>query len=737
MDNNFERRLGLFSVITISLSSMVGGGIFILPGVAFEVTGPSLYIAFLLAAASILPAAMSKAELATAMPTSGGTYVYIDRTFGPLAGTVSGLGLFLSILLKAAFSLIGIGAYFSTLTAAPLQPTVLTFLVIIVILNLLGVGKVSSLLTTILFISLFALASLGLTSINQFDPANLEPLFTNGKEGLFAATALVFVSFAGVTKVAAIAEEVIEPESNLPKGILASLLIVTFIYCSISLILAGTFPADVIAGDLKPIFTLASKVGGPTVGTIFSVIAIFCMVNVSNAGILAGSRFPFAMARDSLLPGIFGKLQKNLLTPVNSIILSGVIIAAVLLFLDVTKIAKLASAFMIIIYVLENVAVIVLRETRTQWYKPAYRSPFYPFLQSFGIISGIALLFAMGQIVLLAVTAISIPGILLFLFYGAKRTKRKGVIGIRGKRTDLLVAEDDQFRKFRSITLNQDAQIVVGLFGKERSPEVLVEMGVAMAHHSQAEVVNIIEIPEQTDLFDFIEEPPEIRSLRRRIRAMADDKNEPISFDTLVSHDISKTIFEISHRLHCDWLLIEWRGKTRGTITFDNRIGWLKSHLRCHLAIFRDTGVRYFRKIMVLINADKNDKLVLETADHLAEVYGADITLVKFSHANVSQQKRDYELSFLQEVAASIQARTHCKVLSGTDEIQAILAQTVDFDLFILGSTDHTLSRSVFGAYDDKLMQKASCSVLSVHASSVPSSNNETESSNDSNSGTE
>lgn len=718
MDTSFERRLGLFSVITISLSSMVGGGIFILPGLGFEITGASLYLAFLLAAFCILPAAMSKAELATAMPTSGGTYVYIDRTFGPLAGTVSGLGLFLSILLKAAFSLIGIGAYFSTLTDVALLPTVMTFLVIIVFLNLLGVGKVSSFLTTILFISLFALASLTLAAIPEFNIQNFEPLFPRGKEGLFTATALVFVSFAGVTKIAAIAEEVIEPERNLPRGILASLMIVTFIYCSISLILSGHFTMETLGGDLKPIYTLALKVGGPTAASVFSVIAIFCMVNVSNAGILAGSRFPFAMARDNLLPGIFGKLQKRLLTPVNSIILSGAIVASVLLFLDVTKIAKLASVFMIIIYMLENVAVVVLRETRTQWYKPAYRSPFYPYLHAFGIISGFALLFAMGQIVLVGIIAISIPGLLLFLFYGAKRTTRKGVIGIRGKRTDLITAEEDQFQKFRSITLNQDAQIVVGLFGKERSPEVLVEMGVAMAHHTQAEVVNIIEIPEQTNLFDFIEEPAEIRSLRRRIRAMADEKDEPISFDTLVSHDISKTIFEISHRLHCHWLLIEWRGKARGKITFDNPVGWLKSHLRCHLAIFRDTGVRYFRKIMALINADKNDKLVLETADHLAQVYGADITLMRFSHEAVSPEKKRYELNFLQEVASSVEARTHCKILSGTDEIKEILAQTVEYDLFILGSTDHSLSRSVFGAYDDKLMQKASCSVLSVHASS-------------------
>ena len=142
-----ERRLGLFSVITISMSSMVGSGIFVLPGIAFASTGPSVYLAFLLSAICILPAALSKAELATAMPTSGGTYVYLERTFGPLAGTVTGLGLFLSILLKASFALVGFKAYLSVLTTFDAQILSLVFLVGIILLNIFGVGKVSKILT--------------------------------------------------------------------------------------------------------------------------------------------------------------------------------------------------------------------------------------------------------------------------------------------------------------------------------------------------------------------------------------------------------------------------------------------------------------------------------------------------------------------------------------------------------------------------------------------------------------
>ena len=87
-----ERRLNLWAVVAISISSMIGSGIFVLPGIAVSVTGPSAWLAYLLASLAVLPAALSKSELATAMPTSGGTYVYLERSFGPLVGTVADWG---------------------------------------------------------------------------------------------------------------------------------------------------------------------------------------------------------------------------------------------------------------------------------------------------------------------------------------------------------------------------------------------------------------------------------------------------------------------------------------------------------------------------------------------------------------------------------------------------------------------------------------------------------------------
>ncbi|MAZ49546.1 MAG: hypothetical protein CME65_13380 [Halobacteriovoraceae bacterium] len=714
---SLERRLGLFSVITISISSMIGSGIFVLPGLGFATTGPSLYLAFLLSAICVLPAALSKAELATAMPTSGGTYVYIDRTFGPLAGTVSGLGLFLSILFKAAFSLIGIAAYLTVVSSFPEDLTFLTFLFVIVLLNILGVGKVSSFVTAILFISLVSLTILSLFSFPLWDLNNMQPLMPKGSSGLFSAAALVFVSFAGVTKIAAIAEEVKEPEKNLPRGILISLLLVTIIYCAISFVLGSVYSISEISGEMKPIYRLAVDVGNPSLGIIFAIVAALTMINTSNAGILAGSRFPFAMSRDNLLPGFLGKLHRTFLTPILSILLSGSIVAIVLLFFNVEKIAKFASAFMILGYIAENFCVIVLREARVQWYKPQYKSPLYPFMQSFGILSGVALLFAMGKIAIFAIGAIAVPGVLIYFMYGFKRTHRKGVIGIRGKRTDLIEKYPYDVGGFCSFEVQGEADVVVSLFGRERSPEMLIEMGIALGHHKAIEVTRLLEIPEQTDLHDMMDEPPELRSLRRRIIAMANEKNESITFDPVLSHDVSRTVFEISQRTHCRWLLIEWGGRRSGGITFHNPIGWLKSHIHCNLATYRDAGVRYIRKIMVYIHNDRNDSLVLETANHLATVLRANVTLVRFAHTKASDEQKYYETHYLKDLGSKLTTPPSTAVVLGDEKLRTLVDETPKYDLLVMGSTDHNLVNSISGTFDDKLIAKAACSVLAVHAS--------------------
>ena len=111
MGDDLERDLGLYATVTISMGAMIGSGIFVLPALGLTKAGPAVVVAYVLAGLVVLPAALSKAEMATAMPESGGTYLYIDRAMGPLAGTVAGIGAWFSLVFKSAFALVGMGAF--------------------------------------------------------------------------------------------------------------------------------------------------------------------------------------------------------------------------------------------------------------------------------------------------------------------------------------------------------------------------------------------------------------------------------------------------------------------------------------------------------------------------------------------------------------------------------------------------------------------------------------------------
>ena len=204
-----ERSLNLIGVIIISLAAMIGSGLFVLPSFAAAVMGPGIWLAFLLARLVVLPGAISKSELASTMPESGGSYVYIERTFGPLLGTISGLGLWASFLLKSAFALVGFSAYMYAVTtyfdtSMDTMTVAMAALVLITILNIFGIKKVKSFQTPILAITTILL--LIICFIQLFDPNTdfSRPIdgavnVTNDDPQLLVeAAALVFVAFAGI-----------------------------------------------------------------------------------------------------------------------------------------------------------------------------------------------------------------------------------------------------------------------------------------------------------------------------------------------------------------------------------------------------------------------------------------------------------------------------------------------------------------------------------------------------------
>ena len=437
--NQLERNIGLTGVIIISLSAMLGPALFVLPSLSAEIMGDGMWLAFVLAAIVVVPAALSKSELASAMPSSGGTYIYIERTYGPLFGTIAGLGLWSSFLLKAAFSLIGFTAYLAIVTAyldvdVEITTVSLWALFIIVIINILGAKKVKAIQAPILGAAILLL--LWISVVAAFDPETdmsrpFKAAFETDVWTIAETTAFVFVAYAGVTKVAAIAGEVVEPSKNLPRGMFLSLLIATVLYAWICYVLmasleSGWYMEDGVVRE-DPIGIFAEKFMGSKVALLAAALGILTMASMALAGVLGSSRFLFAMARDNLLPQQLEEMNSRYETPHWPIILTGLLMALVIIYLPVKDVAKLASGFKIMIFMVVNSCVIILRykSSKIEWYKPEYRSPMYPWVQWFGIIAGVWLIAMMGTKAYTGAGVAVLAGILTYLSYGRKHTKSR------------------------------------------------------------------------------------------------------------------------------------------------------------------------------------------------------------------------------------------------------------------------------------------------------------------------
>ncbi|VTT86467.1 Amino acid permease [Halorubrum sp. DM2] len=436
----------------ISMGAMIGSGIFVLPALGYKKAGPAVILAYVLAALVVLPAALSKAEMATAMPESGGTYLYIDRALGPFFGTIAGIGAWFSLVFKSSFALVGLGAYlllFAPLSQGAVVYVALALGVLVVALNVSGTKMSGQIQAVIVSLVVAGLLAYVLNAGFVADAGRYTPFATEGNLGVVTAAAFVFVSYAGVTKVASVAEEVKDPGRNLPRAILGSMGIMTVLYVAVVGAVVGLSDPDVLntggpdgTASLTPMADGASELFGGAGVVFVSVIAVVALTSMANAGVLSSSRFPLAMSRDDLLPPALRTIDERFKTPRNSVLLTGVVLLLLIAFVPVIELAKLASAFQILVFSIINLALVAFREADVPSYQPEFRAPGYPFVQAFGFLAGIGLLTQMGGLPILGAIGIITASALTYFVYGRSRTNRTGAIGtILSDRRD---EEDDE-----------------------------------------------------------------------------------------------------------------------------------------------------------------------------------------------------------------------------------------------------------------------------------------------------
>ena len=424
-----KKELKMLDVFCLAAGAMISSGLFVLPGIAYEMVGPAMILSYAMASIFVIPAMLAQAELVTAMPKAGGSYFFIERSLGPLAGTWAGLLNWISIALKSAFALIGIGAIGAQFVPGATTMTITWIAiggcVVFTILNLVSVKSVGKVQIFLVFGLLLILALVIGAGFPKMKIEAYMPFFRSDLKSIFAVAGMVFVSFGGLTKVASVGEEVARPGKNLPKGMFLALGVVSQLYIVVIFITTGTVPAETLSGSLVPIAESARASLGRVGMLVVDVAALFAFITTANAGILSASRSPMAMSRDGLLPAFLSKTNKRFGTPHVAVLATAMFMITVIALLSIEDLVKTASTMMILMFILVNVAVIIMRQSKMQSYRPVFKTPLYPVLPILAIILYSFLIVEMGTIPLLLTGGFGLIASIWFAIYVWRRITRQ------------------------------------------------------------------------------------------------------------------------------------------------------------------------------------------------------------------------------------------------------------------------------------------------------------------------
>lgn len=476
--HGFKRSLGPINLIFLGIGCIIGAGIYVMTGsAAANFAGPAVIFSFVIAGFACACAALCYAELASSMPVAGSSYTYAYATLGELMAWVMGWLLVLEYGMSAATVAVGFSGYVtsalrdlgvivpaefsgSLVQSVMLPEGGLRFVVtesvnlvgaagvfVVTSLLILGISESAKVNNVIVLVKVGVLLLFVGFGVFYIDPANWHPFipeneggFTYGWPGVFRAASVIFFAYVGFEAVSTAAAEAKNPERDIPFGILGSLLVCTIIYMLVAAVLTGVVPFREL-GVAEPIAVAVDRMGMPWFSKLIKIGAIAGLFSVMLILTYGQTRIFYAMARDGLLPSVFGRLHSKFRTPWLGTILLGVGIATTASLLPITILGDLVSLGTAVAFCIVCFSVIYLRNVRPDLGRP-FRVPFGGVVIGgywIGVIPALGIVLGMVMVAPLvlditskAVTGDPIPaiilgsyiviGALIYTFYGMRHS---------------------------------------------------------------------------------------------------------------------------------------------------------------------------------------------------------------------------------------------------------------------------------------------------------------------------
>jgi amino acid transporter len=397
-----ERSLSLWEVTLMSVGIILGAGIYVVIGEAAGLSGNSLWMSFVIAAFVATLTGLSYAELSSRFPKAGAEYVYVENSFGKRLAWLVGWLVIAGGVIGGATVAMGFARYFSALFNTPIIMTALVMLIVVGIILIIGVQETASLTILFMAIETIGLIIIILIGIPYFGSVNYLEL-THGTKGVVEAGVLIFFGYLGFEGITRLAEETENPEKNIPKAIILSLIITTIIYILVGIAVVSVVPWNELSQAKAPLALVAQQVFGDNSFVILSVIALFATFNTALIMLLSGSRLIYGIAERKALPGIFLSVLKRLRTPWAAIV--AVVIASMLfLFLgDLKTVANLTNFTIFAVFIVINASLIYFRYRKPV--KEGFKVPIaigrFPVLPFLGIVTSMFMIINLSFDVLL------------------------------------------------------------------------------------------------------------------------------------------------------------------------------------------------------------------------------------------------------------------------------------------------------------------------------------------------
>jgi APA family basic amino acid/polyamine antiporter len=392
-----KRTLGVWSAASVSIGAIIGAGIFVLIGVASGIAGPSVILSFIIAGFVALFTALSAAELSSFITESGGSYIYAHKAFGRFWGFVVGWLQSADYIIGASAVSIGFAGYFLYFFNVPPATSLLVLVavmlpVILMFINIRGIQEAARANNVLVLLKIFALVIFVVAGGNYLlsfgASGNYQPFFPTGIAGTLHGAAVIFFAFVGFNTVTVIAEEVHDPERNVPRALMLAFVVTAALYVSVSIVAIGLVNWQTLAVSTAPLETaLAVATSNPVILKYVSLAALFATTSVVISLIFGGSRAIFAMARQKILPEKLSVVSRRGV-PIYALLVTGTAMAAIVLFSggNLNTLAQIFNFGTLMTFFFINLSLIKLR-----WDLPetprAFRVPLYPVTPLAGIVS--------------------------------------------------------------------------------------------------------------------------------------------------------------------------------------------------------------------------------------------------------------------------------------------------------------------------------------------------------------